>query len=179
VIINTCGWVEGLGLELLCHVIAAFRADVVLVVNDEALVARLSHRVPTLVTPAPGGMPTTVVKLPVSGGVRRRSKELRQAARKSRLREYFYGPSAAAPEAALELTPNTGAMSFDALRVVRIGGAKVSPRRSLPPVARTRPAQRLRASFVPGSSPFYLADGRPPAPDRGRVAAQRAQGGVG
>ncbi len=41
-VVNTMGWVDGLGYELLLHAIAALRADVVLVVGQDRLFSQLS-----------------------------------------------------------------------------------------------------------------------------------------
>lgn len=41
-VINTMGWVDGLGYELLLHAVAALRADVVLVVGQDRLYSQLS-----------------------------------------------------------------------------------------------------------------------------------------
>lgn len=41
-VINSMGWVEDLGYELLRHTITTLRADVVLVVGDDRLYSRLS-----------------------------------------------------------------------------------------------------------------------------------------
>lgn len=43
VIINTMGWIEGLGYELLVHSIEALKADVVLVVGQERLYNQLRN----------------------------------------------------------------------------------------------------------------------------------------
>ena len=46
-VINTMGWVEGLGFQLLMHAIQAMQADVVLVVGQDRLFQQLqaSHQV--------------------------------------------------------------------------------------------------------------------------------------
>jgi len=41
-VVNTMGWVDGLGYELLLHAIATLRADVVLVVGQDRLFSQLS-----------------------------------------------------------------------------------------------------------------------------------------
>ena len=41
-VVNTMGWVDGLGYELLLHAIGALRADVVLVVGQDRLFSQLS-----------------------------------------------------------------------------------------------------------------------------------------
>lgn len=152
-IVNTCGWVDKLGYTLLCHVIETFNADVVLVLGDDALFARLSRDLPAIAPPltpeqvaaagaaaVPVSGPTRValVKLPVSGGARRREPSERQAARAGRIREYFYGPpvappaapagASAAPPAAPEplLSPLSTTLSFDSVRLVKVGGSETA-----------------------------------------------------
>jgi len=82
-IINTMGWVEGLGLELLLHTVRTFEADVVCVVGQDRLYAQLTQLL--------RGSNVEVLALPRSGGVVTRDKDYRRAARQGRLRDYFYG----------------------------------------------------------------------------------------
>ena len=60
-IINTCGWVDGEGYNLLVSSIRAFRADVVIVLSDERLSSMLESEV---------GAVCKVVRIQKSGGVR-------------------------------------------------------------------------------------------------------------
>jgi polyribonucleotide 5'-hydroxyl-kinase len=64
-VINTCGWVDGLGYKALLHIAQAFAVDVVLVLDHERLFLDLQRDLP----------PTTdIVPLPKSGGVRAESE---------------------------------------------------------------------------------------------------------
>jgi len=63
VIVNTCGWVDVSGLDIIHHSIKAFAIDVVLVMNHDKLYSSLTD----LTTEG-----ITVVKLPTSGGIVRR-----------------------------------------------------------------------------------------------------------
>ncbi len=63
VIINTCGWVEGAGFDIILHCIKAFSADVVLVMNHDKLYSNLVSSLDGV------GTKTVVVKLPASGGI--------------------------------------------------------------------------------------------------------------
>jgi polyribonucleotide 5'-hydroxyl-kinase len=63
-VINTCGWVDGVGYTLLCAAARAFRADILLVLGHDRLFADLSRDFAS--APAPG---VSVVKLERSGGV--------------------------------------------------------------------------------------------------------------
>ena len=51
--INTMGWVDGLGFELLLHIIQAMRVNIVLVLGEERLLRQLqsAYKVPSAVQP--------------------------------------------------------------------------------------------------------------------------------
>lgn len=117
-VINTMGWVEGLGYELLLHAIESFSADVVLVLGQENLYSILQDKFG-----AKPGM--DIVNLSKSGGVVARSQKLRQWTRNSRTREYFYGLFN-------ELLPHPASVNFSEVYVFCIGGPLTS--RSVPPV---------------------------------------------
>jgi polyribonucleotide 5'-hydroxyl-kinase len=59
-IINTCGWTDSAGYEVLLHCMAAFNVNVVLVMGHDKLYAKLISDTTDNVT---------VVKLPKSGGI--------------------------------------------------------------------------------------------------------------
>lgn len=63
VIINTFGWVEGAGLDILQHCIKVFGVDIVLVMNHDKLFSHLTSTLDGV------GTRTIVVKLPSSGGL--------------------------------------------------------------------------------------------------------------
>ena len=120
VIINTCGWVDGVGKALLVHAAKALRADVVLVLGAERLHAELQSELG-----GEGG--ASCVALRKSGGVVVRPQEQRRAARSTRTREYFYGPSAGPP-----LCPHSASCRFDELLLFRVGGGPRAPASALP-----------------------------------------------
>jgi len=67
IIVNTSGWVDGVGYDVLLHCINAFLIDVVLVMSSDKLYSSL---VTSLDANSPTGKSSvTVVKLPRSGGV--------------------------------------------------------------------------------------------------------------
>jgi polyribonucleotide 5'-hydroxyl-kinase len=82
IIINTCGWVKGQGYQHLLHAAKAFKAGIVLVLDQERLYNELLRDVDSS---------TKVVFLPKSGGVVERSQQIRAESRDQRIREYFYG----------------------------------------------------------------------------------------
>ncbi|BFG26734.1 hypothetical protein CerSpe_130080 [Prunus speciosa] len=133
-VINTMGWIEGQGYELLLHAIDTFNANVVLVLGQEKLCSMLRD----VLKNKPG---VDVVKLQRSGGVVSRNAKFRQKSRshrirvniifyvtklqKDRIREYFYG-------LANDLSPHSNIANFSDLSVFRIGGGPQAPRSALP-----------------------------------------------
>lgn len=117
-VINTMGWVEGVGYELLLHAIETFNADVILVLGQEKLYSMLRDKFKA----KPG---VDIVKLHKSGGVVARSSKFRQRIRNLKTREYFYGLSN-------ELSPHAASANFSELQVFRIGGGPQAPRSALP-----------------------------------------------
>ena len=83
VILNTCGWVEGVGYDILKTLIGQFSIDVVVVMDNERLANTL--RKETL------PHDVAVAQLQKSGGVVTRSSDTRGKARDRRIRQYFYG----------------------------------------------------------------------------------------
>ncbi|THU48325.1 hypothetical protein C4D60_Mb09t25040 [Musa balbisiana] len=106
-VINTMGWVEGLGYELLLHAIDTFKCDVVLVLGQEKLCSMLKD----VLKSKPN---VDVVKLHKSGGVVLRNQ-----------REYFYG-------LANDLSAHSNIVNFTDISVYRIGGGPQAPRSALP-----------------------------------------------
>ncbi|KAM5581470.1 hypothetical protein ABKV19_010608 [Rosa sericea] len=117
-VINTMGWIEGVGYELLLHAIDTFNANVVLVLGQEKLCSMLRD----VLKNKPN---VDVVKLQKSGGVVSRNVKFRQKSRSHRIREYFYGLSN-------DLSPHSNIANFGDLSVFRIGGGPQAPRSALP-----------------------------------------------
>lgn len=88
-IVNTCGWVDGEGLDVLRKVIAILGADVVLVVGDDRLYTNLKDLDGTMST---HGNKLAVGKISRSGAVVVRDALARARTRDRRVRDYFYGP---------------------------------------------------------------------------------------
>ncbi|KAG0600344.1 hypothetical protein M758_11G026100 [Ceratodon purpureus] len=117
-VINTMGWVDGVGYELLLHAIETLRADVVLVLGQEKLYSMLQE----VLKARPG---VDIVKLHKSGGVVNRNSKYRQRTRVQKTKEYFYGLSN-------DLSPHSSVANFSDLQVYRIGGGPQAPRSALP-----------------------------------------------
>lgn len=118
-VINTLGWIEGLGYELQVHAIQSFKADVVVVIEQDRLHSQLSAQAEVK------GLGASVVKLPKSGGVVTRPRDERKEARDRRVREYFYGVQRT-------LMPATQTVGVRELKVFRIGGGPRAPNSALP-----------------------------------------------
>ena len=114
-IINTCGWVDGEGYNLLLHCIQEFNVDVVLVMDQEKLYSSLSSQFT-------GKSDVTVIMLPRSGGVVQRDRDTRLRCRKGKIRDYFYGIS----KNRSMLSPVRQDKRLSALRLVRAGGIMLS-----------------------------------------------------
>lgn len=78
VVVNSMGWIEGLGYDLLLHSIQALKVDTVLVLGQERLYSMLRGLY--------AGNGVDVVKLARSGGVVARDKVYRSKRRDSRTR---------------------------------------------------------------------------------------------
>eukprot|EP00128_Syssomonas_multiformis_P012605 Colp12_sorted_trinity150504_noHs@8381 len=128
IVINTCGWIDGLGYELLVHAAKVFEVDVVFVIDQERLHNDLRRELSS----------ATVVKLPKSGGVVTRSKEYRRSARNTRIREYFYGTLG-------DLCPHSMDVKFKDIEVYEIGAppipASCLPLGQEPPKTETQPVR--------------------------------------
>lgn len=117
-VINTMGWIEGVGYELLLHAINMFNANVVLVLGQEKLYSMLK----CVLKSKPD---VDVVKLQKSGGVVSRNQKLRTKDRSCKIREYFYGP-------ANDLSPHSNTLNFSDVSIYKIGGGPQAPRSALP-----------------------------------------------
>ncbi|MEW5303064.1 MAG: hypothetical protein WDW36_005793 [Sanguina aurantia] len=135
-IINTFGWVDGPGYELQRHVIQAFKADVIIVMEQDRLFSQLSA---DLKGSSP---PVTLLKLTKSGGVVKREKEERRQARDSRIKEYFYGHND-------KLKPNTDNARTEQLVVYRVGHSGSRAPNSALPMGASSSADPLRITHVP------------------------------
>ncbi|RLN07464.1 hypothetical protein C2845_PM11G01370 [Panicum miliaceum] len=113
-VINTMGWVEGLGYELLLNAIETYKANVVL--------EKLWKMLKDAVQSKPN---IDVVKLQKSEGVVLRNSKYRQKTRSFRIKEYFYG-------IANDLAPHSNIVNFNDVSVYRIGGGHQAPRSALP-----------------------------------------------
>jgi polyribonucleotide 5'-hydroxyl-kinase len=88
IIVNTNGWIEDEGYQLLVHTVQAFQISVVLVVGHD----RLYSMMKTHTAKQDGGSGTVkVIKVPRSGGVVSRDANFLRQSRSRSLKRYFYG----------------------------------------------------------------------------------------
>jgi polyribonucleotide 5'-hydroxyl-kinase len=120
VVINTCGWVDGQGYELLLDSIDIFAPDFVLVISHERLFSDLTQRVRNS-----GPANVQILKMAKSGGVVVRDSTFRRKTRMSKIREYFYGR-------VNDLHPHTSVLDYRDFTIVRIGAASLAPATALP-----------------------------------------------
>ena len=104
VVVNSCGWVDGLGYTLLKDSIKAMKIETVLVLGEEALLENLK-------TDFPVGVQLHLV--PKNPGASVRSKQSRHFARVNKIREYFWGERG-------NLRPAVQAVDFHLVNIVRI-----------------------------------------------------------
>ncbi|KAF4137040.1 Pre-mRNA cleavage complex II protein Clp1 [Phytophthora infestans] len=121
-VINTCGWVDGTGFDMLVHAIKDFDVDLVLVIGQDRLYSRLQS---ALTGANANGADRSIVKLSRSGGVVPLNSKMRSAARISSIREYFYGAHALTV-AIPTLSPCINELSFDDVSFFAIKDMKVS-----------------------------------------------------
>lgn len=105
VVINTCGWVKGQGYQHVLHAAKAFKAGIILVLDQERLYNELLRDVESSVK---------IVFLPKSGGVVERSQQARAESRDQRIREYFYGSVS-------PLYPHSIDVKWSDMKVYKIG----------------------------------------------------------
>ncbi|TDH65294.1 hypothetical protein CCR75_001809 [Bremia lactucae] len=121
-VINTCGWVDGAGFELLLHAIKDFVVDVVLIIGQDRLYSRLQS---ALTGANANGVERSIVKLSRSGGVVPLNSKLRSAARISCIREYFYGVHSLT-DSIPTFSPCINEVSFDDVSFFSIEDIRVS-----------------------------------------------------
>ena len=167
-IVNTMGWIEGGGYSLLLDAVRLFAVDVVVVLGNDKLFARLVEDVKTIAkapagasgntaaaagasaaSSANGPLSVAVVKLPKPGGAVERSGPARKESRRARIREYFYGPPPALSSAPPELSPVSLTLPFDAVVLVRVGGS--SSEASILPIGKASTLDPLRTRITPPS----------------------------
>ncbi|GAM21773.1 hypothetical protein SAMD00019534_049480, partial [Acytostelium subglobosum LB1] len=117
IVVNTCGWIEGLGYEVLRTSITLLRINMIVVIDNEKLYSELAREY--------SSPEMKVMKLPKSGGVFLRSSTFRKNTRNLRIREYFYGMLG-------DLCPHITIVDFKDVVIYRTGGGPAAPLSALP-----------------------------------------------
>lgn len=123
VIVNTGGWVTGDGYDVMMHAAKTCQADVVLVLGQDRLFAKMKGDARLA--------GCRVVKLGTSGGVVTQGSSARRKARDAAVRAYFYGPKGL-------LSPHKVTVSFRDIYIYRVGGGPLAPSSVLPLGAKRR-----------------------------------------
>ncbi|KXJ28151.1 Protein CLP1-like [Exaiptasia diaphana] len=131
-VINTCGWVTGLGYRILVHAAKELKVNVIVVLDQERLYNDLKKQCSDDVQ---------IVHLPKSGGVVVRSKETRRNTRDDRVRSYFYGHQG-------NLYPHSFEVKLADVKIFKIG-APIVPDSCLPLGMEQSDNQTKLVSVVP------------------------------
>lgn len=129
VIINSCGWVQDEGLQLLLHAARSLAVDMILVLdNSDQLVDDLREglrdmtprqmTIPVEALPGDRLRNPVITKLPISGGIVKRDARRRAATREARLRAYFRGRHG-------QLTPTDRVLPIASVQLVVLQGGGV------------------------------------------------------
>lgn len=135
-IVNTCGWVEGEGYNILLYSIQTFKPDVVLVLGQDLLLNKLKRDA--------GSETCNVVKLPVSGGATARNRDYRKRTRDRKVRDYFNGSKVGS----LQLSPSTLEVAFDDVKILKAPSKEDISDEAMRPVGRASALDPNRARTV-------------------------------
>lgn len=154
IIVNTNGWIQDDGYQLLLHAASALRITVVLVLGHDRLYSMMKN------TLNQQHESIKVIKIPRSGGVVSRGKDFIRQHRSRAIKRYFYGDniesgnqntatqsSSSASNRVPQLTPFLAQLKFDQVTVYKF--ASISLSASLLPVAAaqtTEPVQVVQVS---------------------------------
>jgi polyribonucleotide 5'-hydroxyl-kinase len=148
IIVNTNGWIQDDGYQLLLHTIHAMRISVILVMGHDRLYSMLSSHIskqPQL----PG---IKLIKLPRSGGVVSRDAAFRRMSRSSSIKRYFNGDTILPPNAqpganrVPQLTPFLAHVRFADVTLYKLSSVALSA--SLLPVAGTQATEAVQLTPV-------------------------------
>ena len=169
-IVNTMGWIEGLGLELILHAVKSLEIDTVLCLGQERLFQTLSkqfakdaalaqqqqqknkkNKKKTSSSDDDGkkvDAAVEILSLKKSGGVVERTTEFRRKTRDDRFREYFYGFDFVSNP----LSPVAQSAFFSSVSFYKVGGGAKAPTSALP-IGQEASTDPMRvASVIPSMS---------------------------
>jgi len=170
IIVNTNGWIQDEGFQLLLHTVKVMDINIVLIMGHDRLYSMMSNHFKKNPPTEEGALPIKVIKLPRSGGtVSRETVFLRQARSRS-MKRYFYGDmvdppvtisgsdkpsssnsagnaSASGSVARVpQLTPFLNQLSFSTLTLYKLSSIALSA--SLLPVAQAQSTDSIQVQQV-------------------------------
>ena len=140
IIVNTSGWIEDKGYQMLLHTVEALRINVILVLKSEKLYSMLVSNFKKVKENmnSEGGAANfqvpKVIKLRESGGLCPRNTDFRSITRRDCIKRYFYGDSIISksikPEEPVQIvsqyTPGMIELPFSELTLYRLSGVSLS-----------------------------------------------------
>lgn len=148
IIVNTNGWIQDEGYNLLLHTVSALRINIVLVMGHDRLYSMMKNNLKKT------NATVRVIKVPRSGGVVSRGNEFLRQHRSRTMKRYFYGdtveaaaPAAssttsAAPARVPQLTPFLAQIPFDQVKIYKFSAMSLSA--SLLPVAAAQATESVQ-----------------------------------
>lgn len=147
-LVNTNGYIQDDGYQLLLYILDAMRITVVLVMGHDRLYSMLSSHVQKL----PHLSATKLIKLPRSGGVVSRDAAFRRQSRSLSMKRYFNGDMVLPPNAqpganpVPQLTPFLAHIPFGDVKLYKLSSVSLSA--SLLPVAGTQATEAVQLTPV-------------------------------
>ncbi len=117
IIVNTCGYIEDEGYDILLKCIQSFAIDIVLVMGHDRLYSSLCSSLKDSLV---------IVKLPLSGGVVKKERQFRSRSRQLRIKEYFYGKLSSSSGLSVSYSPARMDIPISSVKFLRAGGLQLS-----------------------------------------------------
>eukprot|EP00980_Cylindrotheca_fusiformis_P006913 scaffold1442_cov128-Cylindrotheca_fusiformis.AAC.34 len=163
IIVNTNGWIQEEGYQLLLHAASALDISVILILGHDRLYSMLTNNYKKVQKEDPTASIPKVLKLPRSGGVANRSDTFVRHSRSRAVKRYFYGDlidppksgattsattdtAAAASGKVPQLTPFLLQLKFADVEIYRLSSMALSS--SLLPVAQQQTTDAVQISKV-------------------------------
>jgi len=142
-VVNTHGWIQDEGYQMLLHTVDAFRINVVLIMGHDRLYSMMhSHYSKQQQQPE-----KKIIKLPRSGGVVSRDATFRRQSRSLATKRYFYGDYIQNDGNRLpQLTPFLAHVQFSQVTLYKLSSVSLSA--SLLPVAATQSTEPVQLTPV-------------------------------
>jgi polyribonucleotide 5'-hydroxyl-kinase len=160
IIVNTNGWIQDEGFELLTHTTDAFRISVLLVLGHDRLYSMMVSHFKKLQKENSNIVIPKVLKLPRSGGVVSRTSDFIRQSRSRAVQKYFYGnlvpdyldasadkeTKTESPKRIPQLTPFLLQIPLSDIRIYKVSSMALS--RSLLPVAQQQSTDAIQIAEV-------------------------------